>query len=291
MSTVKTCAVCGKSFTAKRADAKYCSNTCTQTANRILDRKAKAIKAVEDIGYTITTADNLAPTVFIPTGNPQFDEIIKGFPRKRVTELYGQPTVGKTTLMLQTIARMDPSVKVLYIDAENALSLEWVAQNGINPARLDVANPILLEEAITLTVDSLPFYDLIVFDSVASILFKTEANSEVGDHNIGVKAKLMTSFMRRLLGPLSRSDCAVVFINQMKPTIGDMYAPKWYTPGGKALEYASSLRLELVSNKADRITQGGEKVGKKVTAKITKSKVGTPDREATFEINYEGVHA
>lgn len=280
------CAQCQKPFSAGRADAKYCSNTCAKAASRVMEKVQKAILKVEDAGYTIRRASELAPTTFISTGHKELDSLTGGFPRKRITEIYGLPSVGKSTLMLQTISNMDQAMKVLYIDAENSLSPEWISRLGVDPTWLDVADPILLEDAIELTLKSLPFYDLIVFDSVGAILFKTEEATEVGTANIGVKAKLMTSFMRRLIGPLARSEASIVFVNQQKEVIGNMYGPQKYTPGGKALEYAASLRLELVSNKVDRITKGGEKVGKKVTAKITKNKVGTPDREAQFLITY-----
>lgn len=280
------CANCGNPFVASRADAKYCTNTCAKAASRVMDKVQKAIEKVEDLGYTIRRASDLAPTTYITTGHTALDELTGGFPRKRITEIYGNASVGKTTLMLQTISSMDKNLKVLYIDTENALAPEWLEQLGIDTSWLDVADPILLEDAANLVLKSLPHYDLIVFDSVGAVLFKTEEANDIGTSNIGVKAKLMTSFMRKLIGPLSRSEAAMVFINQQKEVIGNMYGPQKYTPGGKALEYASSLRLELVSNKADRVTKDGEKVGKKVTAKITKNKVGTPDREAQFLITY-----
>lgn len=251
-----------------------------------LARLKVAKKAMKDAGFTVIDAASLPPTTFIPTGHADLDAIIQGFPRKRITEVYGPATTGKTSLMLQTIAQMDPKLKVLYIDLENAIDAKWAESKGITPGRMDLANPFLLEDAAQHVLDSITKYDLIVFDSVASALVKTEETNELGNANVGVKPRIMTSFMRKLVGPLSRTDCAVVFINQEKPSIGDMYAPKWYCPGGLALPYAASLRLRLTSNKADRMIIEGTKVGKKVKAEITKNKVGTPDREAQFLITY-----
>lgn len=249
--------------------------------------KVSLVKGVlSDKGFTTIDALDIPPTEFIATGHLELDEVIKGFPRRRVTEIYGPATVGKTSLMLQTIARMDSKLKVLYIDVENAIDPSWAATNGIVAGRMNLANPFLLEDAAQEVLDKLDKYDLIVFDSVASALVKTEEANDLGSANIGIKAKIMTSFMRKLVGPLARSRCAVVFINQEKEVIGNMYGPQRYTPGGKALEYAASLRLRLTSNKADRIVREGEKVGKKVKAEVTKNKVGTPDREAQFIITY-----
>ena len=190
--------------------------------------------------------------------------------------------------MLATTSLMDLDLRILYLDLENAISKSWMETFGItqNAINIKFANPFLLEEAAQLVLDSIADYDLIVFDSVGSALYKTEDVNEFGTANVGVKAKLMTQFMRKLIGPLARTTCAVVFVNQEKPSIGDMYAPKWYTPGGKALEYASSLRLRLTINKSDRIVKDGNKVGKKVHAEVTKNKVGRPDTDASFLIYY-----
>lgn len=249
-------------------------------------RLARAKELAKKMGFELITGDRLPKTEFIPTGFAELDAIIKGFPRRRVTEIYGPASVGKTTLMLSTIAQMDPSLSVLYVDLENAVDAEWLRSFGLDTTRVNLVNPLVLEDAAEYVLASLE-YDLIVFDSVASALFRTEDAGSLGDHNIGVKAKLMTQFMRKLIGPLARTKTAMVFINQEKQTIGDMYGPKWYTPGGKALEYAASMRLRLTSNKADRITVKGTKVGKRVTAEITKNKVGAPDRTASFTVYYE----
>lgn len=189
--------------------------------------------------------------------------------------------------MLSTIANMDKKLKVLYVDLENAIDASWVQQLGIKPGQMKIANPLVLEDAAELILAELNNFDLIVVDSVGAALFKTEEAGVMGEYNIGIKARLMTQLMRKLVPPLAHSSAAIVFINQEKQTIGDMYGPKWYTPGGKAVEYAASLRLRLTSNKADRIVEKGTKIGKDVKAEITKNKVGAPDQEATFTIYYE----
>lgn len=304
-----TCPIDGTRFTATRTSAKYCSEACKQKAKRAeskttapeapgrtlvdavalvptLAKKEPAVKPAADLGYTIIPMSELPRTTFIPTGFTELDAIIQGIPRKRITEIYGPASAGKTTLMLTMVAGFELNVKTLYLDLENAIDAEWSQNLGITTVNTQLANPMLLEDAAQLTLDSIGQYDLIVFDSVASALYKTEETNEFGTANIGIKAKLMTQFMRKLAGPLARTDCAVVFINQEKPVIGNMYGPQTYTPGGKALEYASSLRLRLTSNKADRVIKDGENIGKKVHAEVTKNKVGRPYQSAEFAIKY-----
>lgn len=212
--------------------------------------------------------------------------MVKGFPRKRITEVYGPPSVAKTTVMLNAISKLDKGSKTLYVDLENAIDAQWVNTVGIKKGQMTLAAPLVIEDAAELVLEMVNKYDLIIFDSIAAALFRSEAEKDMGEYHVGIKSRLVTQFVRKLLPPLARSNAAMVFINQERKTIGDMYGPKFYTPGGDAIKYAASMRLRLTSNKSDRIMKGGEEIGKEVTAEVSKNKVGSPGGQTTFTIYY-----
>lgn len=247
---------------------------------------AKLVEELRAQGYDARLASDIPPITYVTTGIPELDALTR-FPRKRVTEIYGPASVGKTTLATMCVVGMSHSLKLLYIDMENTFNPERAAELGATPENIIAVSPPTLEEAADLMIRNVGSYDVIIFDSVAGAQLKREAvgTSETGEANVGLKARVMGSFMRRLVPPLAKSDCAAVFINQERATV-DFYGPRKFTPGGVALSYASSIRVNLTTTKADRITRGGEVVGHKVTAEITKNKVGRPYTKTQFEVLY-----
>lgn len=223
---------------------------------------------------------------FITTGVKTIDDICGGFPISRITEVYGKKSVGKTTLIMLMLAEISKKHKVLVIDAENALNVNRIEALGANLKNIDFSTVSVLEDIGQLILENVGKYSAIVLDSVAGTITNTELSSAVGDHNVGVKGKVMNSiFSRRLPEILAKTECALILINQLRDSFS-MYGDKTYTPGGKAIEYAASLRIELNTLATDRITENGHQVGHWVTCKITKSKVSVPYRTARFKISY-----
>lgn len=224
---------------------------------------------------------------FVTTGVESLDKITNGgFPRGRITEIYGRKSVGKTTLVMMMLAAISKDHKVLFIDAENALNPVRMAELGADLKNIQYSIEYVLDDVGELILANVAKYDAIILDSVAGTIGRTEETSTVGDHNVGTKGKVMNSlFSRRIPGPLAKTKCALILINQLRDSFS-MYGDKTYTPGGKAIEYSASLRIELNTLAADRITEGGKQIGHHVTAKIVKSKVSAPYQTARFKIMY-----
>lgn len=244
-------------------------------------------KAVpKKIESLIKSMDEYPPTEFVTTGVKTIDEICGGFPRSRITEIYGKKSVGKTTLTMLMLSAISKDHKVLFIDAENALNVARLEKLGANLENIDFSTESVLEDVGELIIENMAMYDAIVLDSVAGTIARTELVSTVGDHNVGIKGKVMNSiFSRRVPGPLAKTNCALILINQLRDSFS-MYGDRTYTPGGKAIEYAASLRVELNTLAADRIVEDGKQIGHWVTAKITKSKISAPYQTARFKILY-----
>lgn len=244
---------------------------------------AKAKKAVEDVGYSIKPLSEYGELQFITSGIEEIDTITK-FPRGRITEIFGLQGVGKSELVQTCLTNMSKEGKVLYIDAENALNPTRLLAKGGVAKNIIVSDMCILEDVAKLTVDSINKYDVIVVDSIATLVTKSEAEGETGDQFVGLKARLMGQWMRKLIGPLGKSECAVVFINQLREGMS-MYTPT-FKPGGKALPYASSLSLHLTANKSDRLMKDGVAVGHWVNVEFTKSRVCPPHQKTRFKLIY-----
>ena len=240
----------------------------------------KAKKTVEKAGYTIKPLSEFGELEFVTSGIKEIDDITT-FPRGRITEIIGMQGVGKSDLVQTCLTNMSHTAKVLYIDAENALNPTRLIEKGGNAKNIVISDMCILEDVAKYTVDSVNDYDVIVIDSVATLIPKSEAEGETGDQFVGLKARLMGQWMRKLIGPLGKSKCAIVFINQIRESMS-MYVPK-FTPGGKALPYAASLRLELTSNKADRLSDGS---GHWVNVDFIKSRVCPPHQKTKFKLKY-----
>ena len=240
--------------------------------------------------YNLRMASDIEPMEFIPTGLGDLDKLTGGFPRSRITELYGLQGVGKTTLTLMAIAAATKAGnKTLFIDCENAFNPIRAAELGVDTTKLAIVSNSMLEEVHDILMGELKNFDLIVIDSVAAMVPRAEIEGEAGDANVGLKARLMGQLIRKANTELAKTNCALVFINQLRESM-EMFAPKFSTTGGNALRFFSSLRIELITTAKDRIekTKAGVKtrVGHTVQARIIKSRMSKPYTSTTFDIIY-----